>query len=346
MIYDTLSNTALQVSKICLGTMTWGEQNTEAEAHEQLDYAVSEGINFIDTAEMYAIPPRKETQGLTESYIGNWLQKRGNRNKLVIASKIAGPRPGVDWLRPSLDYTRSSIEQALHNSLSRLRTDYLDLYQLHWPERNTNFFGKLGYTHRDDEEWTYNIVEVLQTMEDLITAGKIRFFGLSNETPWGVMKFLQESGTHGLPRPVSIQNPYSLLNRSYEVGIAEISMRENIGCLPYSPLAFGMLTGKYHRKQDLPKHRINLFPHLDRYSSTTAWKATEQYLRVADKYELSPAQLSLAFIHSRPFVTSTIVGATDLAQLKENLSSLSVKFTPDMLKDINEIHASLSNPSP
>ncbi|NND08177.1 MAG: aldo/keto reductase [Saprospiraceae bacterium] len=346
MLYETLNDTDLKVSKICLGTMTWGEQNSEAEAHAQLDYAINAGINFIDTAEMYAVPPRPKTQGLTEKYIGTWLKKRGKRGDLIIASKIAGPRADITWVRQPMDFTSASLEQAANDSLTRLQTDYLDLYQLHWPERNTNFFGKLGYRHQADERWEDNFRSILESVNQLIKSGKIRHFGLSNETPWATMRFLEEAKNHKLPKIISVQNPYNLLNRSYEVGLAEISMRENVGCLPYSPLAFGLLSGKYHRKEDKPENRINQFKGLSRYNSASAWEATERYLAIADKYGISLTRLSLAFINAQPFVTSNIIGATDLEQLEENISSINVEFTSEMLEDINEVHAAISNPSP
>ncbi len=249
MNYNVLGRTDLKVSQICLGTMTWGQQNSEAEAHEQLDYALSNGVNFIDTAEAYAVPVCRETSGFTEQYIGSWIKKRGRRDDFILASKIIGPAP-YDWIRPSLDFNRGSILAAIDTSLQRLQTDYLDLYQLHWPERKTNFFGTLGYEHASDDPWEENFEEILETMQDLIKVGKVRHIGVSNETPWGAMKYLQISALKNLPRIQSVQNPYNLLNRSYEVGLAEVSMRESVGCLAYSPMAFGLLSGKYHQKKD------------------------------------------------------------------------------------------------
>ncbi len=346
MLYDTLGNTDVKVSKICLGTMTYGQQNTEEEAHEQLDYALTQGINFIDTAEMYSVPPRAHTYGLTEKYIGTWLQKRGKRDDLIIASKIVGPRD-VDWVRPSLDFKPDSLRKALDGSLRRLQTDYIDLYQLHWPERKTNFFGRLGYTHRPDDPWEDNFLTILQTLQELKSAGKIRYIGLSNETPWGTMRFLQLAEKHDLPRIVSVQNPYNLLNRSYEIGLAEVSMREQVSCLPYSPLAFGLLSGKYHDKTDTPENRINQFDdEMTRYDNSPSWEATSRYIQIARDFGITPTQLSLAFVNTQPWVTSNIIGATTMEQLKEDIASLDVDFTPEMLKAVNDVHAEISNPAP
>ncbi len=346
MIYEQLGRTDLNVSKICLGTMTFGQQNTEAEAHEQLDYAVDQGINFIDTAELYAVPGSKETQGLTEQYIGSWLQARGKRDDVIIATKITGPSAGITWIRSALNFSREQLDIAIHNSLRRLQTEYIDLYQLHWPERRTNFFGRLGYVHDESDPWTDNFAEVLDSLQSYVQAGKIRHIGLSNETPWGVMRCLQLSDTQEVPRPVSIQNPYNLLNRSYEVGLAEVSMREDIGLLAYSPLAFGLLSGKYHSKQDSDGDRINQFKQLSRYNGRKSWEATEKYIAIANKYELSPAQLSLAFVNAQPFVTSNIIGATTMDQLREDIGSIDISFTREMAKDINKVHKEISNPAP
>ena len=346
MIYETLGRTDLQVSKICLGTMNFGEQNSEEEAHQQLDYALSQGINFIDTAEIYAIPPKADTQGLTEKYIGTWLAKRGRREDVIIATKIVGPGDHITWLRPTLDFSARSIREALEGSLQRLQTDYVDLYQLHWPERKTNFFGRLGYDHQSDDLWKDNFQEILTCLKDLIQEGKIRHVGLSNETPWAVMHTLKLSEVKDLPRIVSVQNPYNLLNRSYEVGLAEVSIREQAGLLAYSPMAFGLLSGKYHEKKDTPRDRINQFERMSRYSSNESWEATSRYLAIAKKYGLSLAKLSLAYVNTRPFVTSNIVGATTMEQLKEDIDSIHVHLSKEMVADIDAVHKSISNPAP
>lgn len=346
MKYNLLSNTNLEVSTICLGTMTFGEQNTEAEGHEQLDYALEQGINFIDTAELYAVPGRKETQGKTEEIIGTWINARKNRDKFILATKVTGPNKNLSYIRNPLKFDREQITTALENSLKRLQTDYVDLYQLHWPERKTNFFGKLDYVHDENDPWEDNFHEILTILNEFIQQGKIRYFGISNETPWGLTHFLKIAEQHDLPRCVSVQNPYSLLNRSYEVGMAEISIREKAGLLAYSPMAFGLLSGKYHKKNDTPKDRINQFKQMARYNSKLSFEATALYLKVAEKYGLSLAQLSLAFVNTRPFVTSNIIGATSMDQLKENISSIDIEITPEIMEDINAIHKSIPNPAP
>ncbi|MDH3652523.1 MAG: NADP(H)-dependent aldo-keto reductase [Saprospiraceae bacterium] len=346
MKFDTLGDTDIQVSRICLGTMTFGEQNTEVEAHDQLDYALTQGINFIDTAELYAVPPSRDTQGLTEQFIGTWLARRGKRDDLIMASKIVGPSNGIDWVRSDLNFSKESIRTALEDSLKRLQTDYIDLYQLHWPERKTNFFGKLGYSQDEDDPWMDNFVSILEEIQTLIREGKIRYFGLSNETPWGVMRFLHLAEKFNLPRLVSVQNPYSLLNRSYEVGLAEVSVRERVGLLAYSPLAFGLLSGKYHRKEDKPGDRINQFKQMSRYNSESSWYATERYIEIAASHAITPAQLSLAFVNSRPFVTSNIIGATTLEQLKENIGSIDIDLSDDAIQEIDKVQNEISNPAP
>lgn len=345
MKYTTLGNTDLKVSKICLGTMTWGEQNTEAEGHEQLDYALDHGINFIDTAEMYPVPGRRETQGSTERVIGSWIARRKNRDRFVLASKVTGPS-GMTWIRDPLRFDEASIRAALENSLKRLQTDYLDLYQLHWPERNTNYFGRRGYQHDPEEKWEDDFLEILRVMQDLIEEGKIRHFGISNETPWGLMHFLQLSERYDLPRCVSIQNPYSLLNRTFEVGLAEIAIREHCGLLAYSPLAFGLLSGKYHEGKALPGARLNQFKQMSRYNGQESYRATVRYLDVAKAHELPPAQMALAFVNSRPFLTSNIVGATSMEQLRENIGSIHVQLSDEVLEEIEEIQNIIPNPAP
>jgi aryl-alcohol dehydrogenase-like predicted oxidoreductase len=341
-----LGNTDLQVSEICLGTMTFGEQNTEADAFAQLDRALDAGINFIDTAEMYAVPPRVETQGLTERYIGNWLAQRGGRDRLILATKVAGPGDWIDYLRmPGRRLDRANIEAAVDASLSRLQTDYIDLYQLHWPDRETNFFGKLGYEHPPHDD-SVPLLETLQVLGDLVQAGKVRHIGLSNETPWGTMKLLALAEAHGLPRMVSIQNPYSLLNRTFEVGLSEVAIREQCGLLAYSPLAFGMLSGKYRNGVRPAGARLTLFERFDRYSSEQAVWATEQYCAIAERHGLDPAQMALAFVTSRPFVTSNIIGATTLEQLDSNLASADLTLSQEVLDEIDAVHQRQPNPSP
>ena len=350
MEYRTLGTTDLRVSVICLGTMTWGEQNTPEDAFEQMDYAVSRGVNFFDTAEMYPIPPRPETQGRTEEIIGNWLQARGNREDIVLATKITGPGP--DWL-PHIRggrtrFDASDIATAVEGSLRRLQTDYIDLYQLHWPERRTNFFGQLGFAPEDDEEEEdlTPLVETLSALDEQVQAGRIRYVGLSNETPWGVMSFLCLAERHQLPRVVSVQNPYSLLNRSYEVGLAEVSWRERAGLLAYSPLGFGVLSGKYLDGARPPGARLTLYPDYTRYSNPAAVAATGRYVALAREHGLDPAQMALAYVNSRPFLTSTIIGATTMEQLKANIDSIGVELDDVVLAGIEAIHNDHPNPSP
>lgn len=350
MQYRKLGDTDVSVSVIALGTMTWGEQNTEAEAHSQIDLALEHGVNLLDAAEMYPVPPRPETQGLTESYIGSWLKKTSQRDRIILASKVVGP--ASDPKRPSHfrdgkpHFDRKNLTQALDDSLRRLQTDYLDLYQLHWPDRTANTFGTLGFPWQDDPEGSTPIEETLSILKEFVTAGKIRAIGLSNETPWGVAQFIKASENLALPRVVSIQNPYSLLNRLYEIGLSEFSRRENIGLLAYSPLAFGVLSGKYLNGQRPAGARLSLFERFSRYSSETAAAATAAYVDLAHRHGLSPAQLALAFVNSRPFVTSNIIGATTLAQLQENLDSIHVQLDDGLLQELEAIHARIPNPCP
>jgi aryl-alcohol dehydrogenase-like predicted oxidoreductase len=346
MQYRTLGNTDTEVSLICLGSMTWGEQNSEAEGHAQLDYALGQGINFIDTAELYAIPARAETNGRTEEIIGSWLKARGNRDQVVLASKVAGPGKGwVDHIRNGESrFDRTNMEKALEASLGRLQTDYLDLYQLHWPERRTNFFGRLGYTHTDDPFTPME--DTLGVLQEFIQAGKIRHIGLSNETPWGLMKFLQIADEMGLPRVVSIQNPYSLLNRTFEIGLAEVAHREQVGLLAYSPLGFGVLSGKYLDGGGRPDDRLTRFPEYDRYSNEQAVAATRSYASLAQSIGLSPAQMALAYVNSRPFLTSNIIGATSMEQLRENIESAGLRLQEEVLEQIEQIHRAQPNPAP
>ena len=346
MEYRPLGHSGLKVSALCLGTMTFGEQNSEGEAHAQLDRAVSAGINFIDTAEMYPVPPRAETQGLTERYIGSWLARRGGRDRLVLATKVAGPADWLGYLRdgnPRLDKT--NIETALDGSLQRLGTDYIDIYQLHWPDRETNFFGKLGYIHNENDR-SVPIEETLGVLQDLVSAGKIRHIGVSNETPWGLMQYLQLAQNRGLPRAVSIQNPYNLLNRTFEVGLAEIAHREACGLLAYSPMAFGVLSGKYLDGQRPANARVTRFSRFDRYASPQSETATQAYVALARQHGLSPAQMALAWVSTRPFVTSNIIGATSLNQLEENLASTDLQLPAEVTEGIEAIHQRQPNPAP
>lgn len=344
MEYRPLGTSGIDVSALCLGTMTWGEQNSEAEAHEQLDYAVSRGINFIDAAEMYPVPPRADTQGLTEQYIGSWLKKRSDRDQLVLATKIAGP--GLDTVRDgSSRFTASQLREAVDGSLQRMQTDYIDLYQLHWPARNANYFGKLGYEPGDETLLT-PIEETLETLDALVREGKILNIGLSNETAWGVMRFLHLAETGGWPRVQSVQNPYNLLNRSYEVGLAEVSHRERCGLLAYSPLGFGVLSGKYLGGRQPENARLTLFTRFQRYLNDAGQRATEAYVKLARDADLDPAQMALAFVTSRPFLTSNIIGATSMAQLRSNIDSAELQLDSDLLEAIDAIHAERSNPCP
>ena len=345
MNYKKLGNTDLNVSTICLGTMTWGEQNTLEEGFEQMNYALEQGVNFWDTAELYAIPPKKNTYGKTEEIIGNWFKNTKNREKVILATKVSGP--GLSWIRGGGNqYDDKNLNEAVNESLKRLKTDYIDLYQLHWPERNSNFFGKLGYKHEDKNEWN-NFEEILYSLDKIIKSGKVRYVGLSNETAWGLLKFLEISQTKSLPRMLSVQNPYSLLNRTYEVGLAEISIREKSGLLAYSPLAFGFLTGKYRNKQLPENSRMKLFGEkFVRYKTENGQLAIEKYYDIANKHGLDFAQMSLKFCEVQPFVTSVIIGATTMDQLKINIESVNVNLEEDVIKDINEVQKIYPNPCP
>ena len=343
MKMNQLGSSDLVVSRICLGTMTWGEQNTEKDAHEQLDYAIAQGINFIDTAEMYAVPPTEKTYGSTETYIGPWLKKQ-QRDKLIIASKIAGPRADMTYVRGGSKINAAQIDQALHNSLKRLQTDYLDLYQIHWPERNTPIFGATQYDPKRERDST-PIREQLEALAVHVKAGKIRFIGVSNETPWGVCQFTRMAEQHGLPRIATIQNAYSLLNRTYEYGLAEACHRENVGLLAYSPLAFGHLTGKYLTPEG--KGRCNEYVGFgQRYEKPNVKPASQAYADLAKKHGVSATGLALAFVNQRWFTASNIIGATTLAQLKENIQSEYVTLSDECVKEIDAIHQRLSNPAP
>ena len=346
MKFKKLGNTNLDVSLICLGTMTWGEQNTQEEGFEQMDYAIEKGINFFDTAELYAIPPKEKTYGKTEEIIGNWFRLRKNRDKVILASKIAGP--GLKWIRGGgSQYSPKSIEEALHNSLKRLKTDYIDLYQLHWPERNTNYFGDLDYEHNKEEKNWNSFESILKTLKKFIDQGKIRYIGISNETPWGFSKFLEIAKEQKLPRIVSVQNPYNLVNRAYEIGMSEISMREKAGLLAYSPLAAGYLTGKYRNNQMPKNSRMDLFyDNYPRYHNERTYEAVDEYFNIAEKKKISLTQLSQAFVNSRDFVTSNIIGATTMEQLKENIDSISISLDQETMNEINLIHQKIPNPAP
>jgi aryl-alcohol dehydrogenase-like predicted oxidoreductase len=345
MDYNLLPNTDIKVSKICLGSMTWGKQNTEAEGHEQMDYALDQGINFFDTAELYPVPPESPTQGATETIIGSWFQKTGHRNKIILASKIAGPKDFTQHIRKNPSFSKAHIEEALHKSLKRLKTDYIDLYQLHWPERNTNFFGQRGYDHDPNEQWKENFEAILDALEIHIKAGKIRYIGLSNENPWGIMRFVQAAKSPAT-KMITVQNPYSLLNRLFEVGGAEVCQRENVGFLPYSPLAFGVLSGKYRNGKMPPLSRLALFERFSRYSGKNSFEATERYAQLAEAIGLSLTELSLAFVNDRSFVTSNIIGATTMEQLQENIDTYKIKLAPDIIDAINQIHEDIPNPAP
>jgi aryl-alcohol dehydrogenase-like predicted oxidoreductase len=345
MKYTTLPNTDVKVSKICLGTMTFGQQNTEADGHAQMDYALENGVNFFDTAEMYSVPARQETYGSTEKILGTWFKKSGKREEIVLASKIAGPNPNFTYMREKNDFSPASIKFALDQSLQRLQTDYIDVYQLHWPERKTNYFGQRGFKVQDDA-WEDNIRNVLETLDGFIKEGKINHIGLSNETPWGIMRFLEESKYNNLPRIKTIQNPYSLLNRLFEAGSAEICSRENVGLLAYSPMAFGVLSGKFLTGESLPNARIKLFPQFSRYNSEQCTEATRLYQEIAKKNGLTLTELSLAFIEQQPFVTSTIIGATTMEQLKENIDTIKVSLSDEVLKAIDEVQAIIPDPAP
>ena len=343
MKYNLLPNTDITVSKICLGTMTWGKQNSESEGHQQMDFAFDKGVNFFDTAELYPVPAEAETYGETERIIGTWFKKTGLRDKIILASKIAGPGAYTKHIR-STGFSKDALIEALDQSLNRLQTDYIDLYQLHWPERYTNTFGIRGFKPSSSEKWADNFHEILLALDQLIKSGKIRHVGLSNENPWGVMRFLEESKKN-LPRMITIQNSYSLLNRQFEVGNSEVSVRENIGLLAYSPLACGVLSGKYIQGKDNPSSRLNLFTRFIRYSSNQSTEATRRYLKLAENNNLTLAQMALAFVNQQPFVTSNIIGATNLTQLEENIDSINVELSDEVVYGIEKIHQEIPDPS-
>ena len=345
MKYTTLPNTNIKVSKICLGSMTWGNQNSEAEGHQQLDYALEQGVNFIDTAELYPVPATAETSGRTSKIIGNWIHKRNNRDKVILASKIAGPGDYTAHIRTN-GFSKEGINDAISKELKRLQTDYIDLYQLHWPERHTNTFGVRDYKHNPNDSWKDNFNEVLHSLQEQIKAGKIRHIGMSNEKAWGAMRYIEESRAHDLPRMSTIQNAYSLINRVFEGDMAEVALRENIGLLTYSPMAFGVLSGKYIKGIAGDDTRLKLFPRFARYSSEQSTEATSRYLKIAEDNNMSLAQMSLAFINQQPFVTSNIIGASKLEQLKENIDSINITLSDELLSQINAVHAVIPNPAP
>ena len=346
MQYSTLPQLGDNVSKICLGTMTWGQQNNEADGHDQMDYALAQGVNFWDTAEMYPSPPDKDKQGTTERIIGSWFAKTGKRNEVILASKISRN----DFLRDgNTKFDKATIKAALDANLQRLQTDHIDIYQLHWPERQTNFFGKRGYTEamaNQDLSGLTSFLETIEALNDEIKAGRIRAYGLSNETPWGVMRYITEAEKHGLLPPITVQNPYSLLNRLYEVGLVEISHREDIGLLAYSPLAFGVLSGKYLNGQQPENARLTLYSHFSRYRNEQAQQATAAYAEVANKHNLDMAQMALAFVNTRAFVTANIIGATSLEQLKSNIDSINLSLSDAVLEDIEAVQSRFPNPAP
>ena len=345
MKFKKLGTTNLDVSLICLGTMTWGTQNTEKDAFEQMDYSVDRGINFFDTAEIYSVPPNSESYGKTEEIIGNWFQKRKNRKKIILASKVAGP--GCEWIRGGgNNFNEKKIGEAIDGSLKRLKTDYIDLYQLHWPERSTNFFGRRDYSINESEGQWHSFESILEALKKYIKSGKIRYVGLSNETPYGLSKYIELSKNYNLPRMMSVQNPYNLVNRTYEIGMSEISIREKCGLLVYYPLAAGALSGKYRNGQMPKNSRQALFKGWERHLNPLAMKAYDEYFKLAKDNNLTMVQLAQAFVNSRPFVTSNIIGATTMEQLKENIDSININLTDEILEKINLIHNNNPNPSP
>ncbi len=346
MEYRRLGRTDLHVSVICLGTMTWGEQNTEVDGHRQMDYALDQGVNFWDTAEMYAVPPRKETYGRTEEIIGTWFKSRGKRDKVILASKIAGPDERFPYVRDgNLRFNRKNVQAAVDASLKRLQTDYIDLYQLHWPERDVNNFGKLLYRHGDDQDWT-PFAETLAALDEVVKAGKVRHVGLSNESAWGTMSWLKLADEGRGPRMASIQNAYSLLNRGFEVGLAEVAIREQCGLLAFSPLGMGVLSGKYLDGVWPEGARLTLYSHFKRYFTPRGVAATKAYVELARRNNLDPAQFALAWVNARPFLTSNIIGATTMEQLKSNIASIDLKLSPDLLAEVDKLHQDYTIPCP
>lgn len=346
MKYHNLGTSSLKISQICLGTMTWGEQNTAKEGHDQIDFAFERGVNFFDTAEMYPVPPRAETYAETERIIGQSKTFQQNRDKIILATKVVGPMEFAAHIREGNHRLNlENITNALESSLKRLKTDYVDLYQIHWPARRTNFFGRLLYSHRPESDLG-NIEETLEALATIVQRGLIKEIGVSNETPWGIMRYLMHAQKNGLPRIQSIQNPYNLLNRSYEVGLSEISLRENISLLAYSPLAFGALSGKYILKKDTPQCRLNRFPVYQRYNSEKSQNAIRAYLDLAQSWNLDPAQMALAFINQQDFCQSNIIGATNLEQLESNIDSINLELPKDLIEQIEKIHEEYPIPAP
>ncbi|GLT16070.1 NADP(H)-dependent aldo-keto reductase [Vibrio algivorus] len=344
MKYHKIPHSNLEVSKIALGTMTYGEQNSQKEAYEQLDYSIERGINLIDTAEMYPVPPKPNTQGSTEEYIGNWLEKSGKREKVILATKVAGPGR-MSHIRENMSLDRRNIHLAMDSSLQRLKTDYVDLYQIHWPQRNNNRFGQLNYPHLDEQQ-EVTLIETLEALAELVKAGKTRYIGVSNETPWGVMTLLRLAEKHDLPRIISIQNPYNLLNRSFEIGLSEISHHEGVELLAYSPLAFGVLSGKYLNGSRPDGARCSLFERFVRYFTPQGEAATQAYIDIAKKHGIDPVQMALAFVNQRPFVASNIIGATTMEQLKANIDSIDTQLSEELLQDLYSIGVQYPNPCP
>jgi len=345
MKFRKLGTTNVDVSVICLGTMTWGEQNTEKEAFDQMDYASEMGVNFFDTAELYPVPPGAKTYGRTEQMIGNWFKEKKNREKIVLATKVAGPR--CNWIRGGENnFNEKNISAAIEGSLKRLKTDYIDLYQLHWPERAANNFGQIGYIHKDKEGKWNDFESILKILEKFIKSGKIKYVGVSNETPYGLSKYLEISKNKNLPRMMSIQNPYSLVNRTYEIGLSEISIRDKCGLLAYYPLATGYLSGKYRNNQKPKNSRQALFKGWERFGNPRAVRSYDKYYDLAKEFKMSATQLALAFVNSRDFVTSNIIGATSLSQLKENISSIDIDLNDEIIEKINLINSENPNPAP
>ena len=345
MKFRKLGTTNVDVSVICLGTMTWGEQNTQKEAFEQMDYASEMGVNFFDTAELYPVPPGAKTYGRTEQMIGNWFKEKKNREKIVLATKVAGPR--CNWIRGGENnFNEKNISAAIEGSLKRLKTDYIDLYQLHWPERAANNFGQIGYIHKDKEGKWNDFESILKILEKFIKSGKIKYVGVSNETPYGLSKYLEISQNKNLPRMMSIQNPYSLVNRTYEIGLSEISIRDKCGLLAYYPLATGYLSGKYRNNQKPKNSRQALFKGWERFGNPRALRSYDKYYDLAKEFKMSATQLALAFVNSRDFVTSNIIGATSLSQLKENISSIDIDLNDEIIEKINLINSENPNPAP
>ena len=346
MKYTKLPNTDIEVSKICLGTMTWGNQNTQEEAFEQMDYALEQGVNFFDTAELYPVPAKPETYAETERIIGNWFAKTGNREKVVLASKIAGGGDYTAHIRYG-GLNKENVKEAIDKSLHRLQTDYIDLYQLHWPNRGVNVFGTRDFPTDTAKDQAEKFIEILEGLNDAVKEGKIRQIGLSNETPWGTMQYLKASEMYNLPRPITIQNSYSLIHRAFEVGLSEVSLRENVGLLAYSPLAQGVLSGKYLDGKKPEGARGTLYPRfIARYMGDSSLEAVKRYEAIAKKHNLTLSQMSLAFINQLPFVTSNIIGATKMSQLKENIASINIDLSEEILKEIEKVHSDIPNPAP